>query len=124
MATWPATIPTTPLADSFRPVPPRLILRTEMEIGAAYQRRLATDGPWAFPGLQFILDASQIAEFQTFWTDDISSGVEPFDFDVPANWPVPGAGTTKTFRITSEYTPIPRSRGVRWVLQIDMEMLP
>ena len=124
MATWPVTLPVNPLAESFNPVPPVLLRRTEFDAGAAFQRRLATDAPWTFAGLRFVVDATQLTAFQTFWTDDISSGADAFDYPVPSNWPVPGAGTTKTFRITSEYGLVPRARGSHWLLQLDMEMLP
>lgn len=124
MPSWPVTLPTTPLAESFNPAPPALARRTEMDSGAAFQRRVATAGPWTFPGLRFRVDATQAAAFQTFWTSDISDGADTFDFDVPANWPVPQAGTTATARITAPYALAPRARGLHWDLTIDLELLP
>lgn len=124
MATWPATLPVNPLADSFKPVPPPLVIRSEFDFGTAFQRRRATAGPWAFPELQFVLTPTQVSAFQTFWTEDINDGASVFDFDVPAHWPVPGAGSTQVFRITGQYLLTAVARGVRWNLQVDMEMLP
>lgn len=124
MPSWPSTLPVNPLAESFAPVPPPLVRRTEFDSGPAFQRRVATAGAWALPGLRFRLDASQAGDFQDFWTGDISDGADSFDFDVPANWPVPQAGTTATARITAVYALTPRARGVYWDLTVDLELLP
>lgn len=124
MPAWPATLPVTPFADSFAPAPPPLVLRSDTESGPAFQRRIATAGPWTFPGLRFRLDAAQVATFQAFWTGDITDGAASFDFDVPAHWPVPQAGTTATARIIAPYALTPRARGTHWVLTVDLELLP
>ena len=124
MATWPATVPLKIIAASFRPQPPVLYARTQFDTGPAFQRGIATAGAWLYPGLQFRLEKSELDDFQQWWDVDLKNGAGSFDFPVPADWPVPGAGWDQTGRITNGYRPTPRSRGIRWTLEIDLELLP
>ncbi len=115
MASWPGTLPSAPLANSFIETLPDLAIRTEMDVGPAKMRRRSTAGPRPCQ-MSFLMTAAQVAALDTFYVTTIKSGADSFTFTHPRT------GVSGTWRIVNP--PRWKSTGVLYQVSIDMELLP
>lgn len=73
MATWPSTLPTAPLVNGYSVDPASNVIRSDMEIGPARVRRIATSRNDQV-SISLVLVGSQVTAFRD-WFDDSSSGL-------------------------------------------------
>ncbi len=116
MPTWPAALPTLPLAEGFRETPANNILRTEMEQGPAKVRRRSTAGVGKMT-LAYLLSTADIQTLENFIQDDLSGGVLPFSFTHPRK----GNALTCRFRQLPEYG---ATNGGYFKVAVELEILP
>lgn len=77
MASWPATLPQSPLARSYQEVPPNNLLRTAMDVGPDKIRKRTTSEVRRFSFSMFFTQA-QIEILDDFVQSTISGGVDSF----------------------------------------------
>lgn len=119
MPTWPASLPQSPLQRDYNETLPNLTITTQMDQGPAKVRRRFTAGVTKYQ-FSFLMNATQLTAFNTFFTSDISSGALAFDF------PDPRSGSTESFRIDMDQGPpaiIPNS-GNQYIVSFAAEKLP
>lgn len=81
-ATWPSSLPQTPLTDGYGESQQPNKIRTPMEIGPAKQRKRYTKDVDKIDAT-FEMDDSQVETFLDFYENTISAGVDKFDIDHP-----------------------------------------
>lgn len=115
MATWPATLPSSPLADGFNEQPPNLAIRTDMDAGPAKVRRRFTAGVRPMT-VMFLLTKAQVATLDEFYTSTLSGGTIRFD------WTHPRTGSAVEFRFTAP--PEYRADSDLWQVTMSLEIMP
>lgn len=118
MATWPSTLPAPQIANYALQTQDNTV-RTDMEGGAARVRRRTTATPDEVT-LRFLLDATQMATFRTFWEDDWLHGAA-WVF-LPIKDGRAAATTSKECRpkpATFKATPV---SAAQWVLELTVEV--
>lgn len=82
MASWPASLPPTPLAAGYADTPPDNVLRTQMDAGPAKLRRRTTAAvrPLVAP---LLLTSAQVATLDTFYSSTLEDGALAFDWTHP-----------------------------------------
>lgn len=78
--TFPAIIPA-PLLEGYGLAPQNAILRTDMEAGAARQRRISTDMPTDITA-RWIMTQQQFAVFEAFWKYKLYDGAGWFQMNI------------------------------------------
>ena len=116
MATWPDTLPDTPLLDGYSETRQQEFLRSEMDAGPAKQRRRFSAATYYF-NVSYVLDESQLDDLNYFYTIDLYGGSLPFD------WIHPRTGDEVQARFMS---PISFSvlSGQYYKLNLELEVLP
>lgn len=114
--TWPATVPDDLSVEGYYESPPDNLLRQSMDAGPPKVRRRTTSNVRPIRG-KIIMTTTQLAAFDTFYTDTLSSGALTFNFDHPRT------GTTEEMRFVRppDYTSIGPTH---WEVSLDMEILP
>lgn len=115
MATWPTSLPDNFLASAYSESPPDNTIRTKMDVGPPKMRRRGTAAARPIRGTLLMTDA-QLATFDTFYDSTLDSGADRFD------WTHPRSGSSVEFRFVSP--PSYSARGRRWVVTVDMEIMP
>lgn len=116
MATWPVTLPTTPLQDGYSETLPNNIIRTQMDKGPAKVRKRMTSNVRPI-SCAFVLTTAQLAIFESFFITDCAYGAIHFD------WAHPRTGSTLDFRFTDQPKYEPMS-GTDWYVTFNLEQLP
>ena len=116
MATWPTTLPQSPLQAGFSESLPNNVIRTSMDLGPPKVRRRDTAGvrPMVF---KMKMSTAQVATLETFFEDDLSSGVMPFYYTHPRT------GAT----VSIQFIVPPRIRaadGRWWAVDMNVLILP
>lgn len=113
---WPDDLPQTPMFENYQESPPALVLRTQMETGAAKQRRRYTAGVRPMR-LTLVLTDEELARLDLFFMDDCEGGADRFE------WIHPRTGELAIFRFTEppKYTPVAPDL---WKAQLPVELLP
>lgn len=93
MVDWPVTLPQSPLVAGYQEQPENTMLRTDMETGAAKQRRRFTAAPRNI-AMSIMLTDAQMDIFEDFFFNDIKGGSISFE------WVHPRTGDPATFRFT------------------------
>src|SRR5690606_14883333 len=101
-ATWPAGVPTTPLAGTYQASPFRAPLTTDMEDGPRRARR-ATTKSIATVSFTIRMSNDAFATFQACVRDDLVDGTLPFTMPI---W-TGGAFATKTCAFRAPYADDP-----------------
>lgn len=116
MPVWPVTLPSSPLVEGFREVPPETVLRSSMDQGPAKLRRRTTAGTGTL-SMIYMLTRAQVDTLKDFFNDTLAGGTLGFDF----THPVSGTGLTCRFRQMPAYAPV-NSEFFR--ASIELEVLP
>lgn len=121
MPAWPATLPQYVFAQGYEETFPDEVLRTQMDAGPAKVRRRFTAGTRPF-SVQVPLTATQVADFDSFFLNDIAAGALSFD------WVHPRTQAAATLRIVTPSPPklAGESGGgsSTFVLSFSFEILP
>ena len=115
MASWPGTLPATPLLRGYAESPPDLTIRTQMDQGPAKIRRRFTAAPRPMR-FAFNMTTAQIAILDTFYVTTLSGGALTFTFTNPRT------AATDTYRFLSPPTYTPWS-GSYWRVELDLEIV-
>lgn len=117
MATWPATLPQIPLKFGYSEKAAQNAIRSKMEVGPAKSRGRISAGVRDHK-LQFILNPTQLATFETFYEVTLLSGSLSF------TWIHPRTKVIGTWRITA----VPEWQSVLkkgyYGISFEMELLP
>ena len=81
-ATWPATLPSSFLLDGFVETAPDNVIASEMEVGPPKTRRRSSAAVRRISGT-LILTSTQLGVHDTFFTDTLYDGANPFDWADP-----------------------------------------
>ena len=117
MPSWPADLPFIEVVQTLQKTGPSAVIRTPMGAGPANVRPRFTAAPEPIRGEPRPLTKDQIAEFETFFRDDLAMGALGF------NAPDPITGATRTYRFTGPYKISALSQGF-FRLTLDLEVLP
>lgn len=113
-AVWPATLPQSPLADSYSEAGERNVIRFEVDAGPAEMRRRHTRGLRQI-GATYWLTSAQLATWRGFWADDLSHGAMWFE------WPDPVIGEAILARVIDPPMITPVAGGQRWQMALRIE---
>jgi hypothetical protein len=115
MSAWPSTLPAALIA-SYSVKPDVGFIRTDMDVGAARQRRRYTAQPSRIP-VSWIFTAAQMAAFKTFYETTLDVGTGWFTMTINA-----GAGqVTKDCRFVESYEAKPLS-ATQWTVSGNIEV--
>lgn len=119
MATWPVSLPQTPLQDGFSEQIENGVITTQMDQGPSKTRRRFTASVKKYE-VTFLMSASQLSTFRTFFDSAISGGANSFTFTDPI------VNTSGSFRIDmSQGSPtITPLSGGQYTVSFSMEKLP
>lgn len=118
--TWPESLPDCPVVDDYSEKPGNNVLESSMDVGAKKTRLRYTAVTRPFP-LTYILEASQVPIFTSFFEDTIQSGALPFRI------PHPRLRTPITVMLTGDekYDLSPLGSGTAyWQLFMNFEIQP
>lgn len=115
--TWPATLPQGFLVDGYREVMPKTTIRTPMDAGPAKVRRRFTAGVRMLSG-RTAMTREQTETLDTFFNTTLAGGALSFD------WTHPRTQAPMTCRFASEPEFSPQSGGMRWIVTLNLEILP
>lgn len=114
MATWPATLPQTPLLNGYENTPQNSVLRSEFD-GYTKQRNRFT-AVLNDVSESYFLTQTQYDTFKTFFESTLKNGAEEFTKQNPES------GVDELYRFVEPYSP---SRvGLSWVVECKLEKLP
>lgn len=118
---WPATLPQEPKLAGHSEQPPKLTVRTEMDVGPAKVRRRTSAGVRNF-SMSIVMTRAQCALLDEFFLDSAQGGALAFQ------WTHPRTGNLIDYRFTAPptYNPLgPRSSAAaKWVATFQLEALP
>lgn len=117
MPAWPSTLPDFVLREGYEEGFKKLMLRSQMDSGAAKRRKRFTDGPEPsnFP-VEFTSD--ELDAFKTFLEDDLAGGALSF------TKPHPRTGVTETWAFTKEPDPVTSAGHDSYIVVLPLEKLP
>lgn len=112
---WPSSLPDKPRRQGYSYQPMSPVIRTQMESGPPKQRRRFS-GKWRGSPITWLMDATQLGTFRTFWDSSLQGGALDF------NWPDPEAdsGTVRARIKGGEYQ-ARNVGGTLWEVSVDME---
>ena len=113
--TWPAALQDLWLKDGFREVPPKNVLRTNMDVGPPKVRRRTTSNVRSFFG-QMFLTSARVATLDTYFVTTTKSGSLTIELKHPRT------GATGTYRFVKE--PQYTSHNEGFIASIQLELLP
>jgi hypothetical protein len=116
MTVYPATLPVSPLVDSFREAIPNTVLRTEMEQGPAKVRQRTTAAVRRF-SVGYVMAKAQIEILETFYLTTLQGGTLAFDFTHPRT----GATVSCRFVKPPDYVP---TNGNYFKVGFELEIMP
>lgn len=90
-AVWPPSLPQRQLVDGYEETLPNIVVRTQMEAGAAKVRRRYTAAVTPVR-CNVVLTAAQAETLRTFFVDTVAGGALPFD------WVNPLSNAAATYR--------------------------
>ena len=116
MADWPITLPISPLSDGYSETEDNNIIRTKMGTGPAKIRRRATAVPSKI-GVAYILDKTQIAILDDFYSATLKSGSLSFNYTHPRTSVVENTRFLKPPEYSSQ-------NGEYFSVSLQLEILP
>lgn len=117
MATWPASLPQTPLIDGYQEAFPDVRLRTVMDAGPAKMRRRYTAAVTPIE-CRMVLTAAQVATLKTFYDTTLTGGTASF------SWSNPRTSSAVTFRF-AEVPIVSRISGsIYYSAPLSLEIMP
>ena len=117
MPTWPGTLPTNFVENSYRESPPDNRVVQPMEVGPPQIRRSSTAGIRPVQG-RMSMTTAQVATFDTFYNDTLYSGSLSFD---GLNNGRTGAAVDHIFTDVPRYTP---NGPDHWLVDMKLGQLP
>lgn len=119
VATWPVTLPQSPLVDNYSEGKGqnRRFSQTDTGPGKVYRKTSAAQRPLK---CMFFMSNTQLTAFETFFRDDIDEGALPFNIPNPR-----GAGSFLV-RFKADASPEWQSPdgGSNWYVSLELEILP
>ena len=82
MATWPGSLPTEFLLQGFRETAPDNVIASDMVVGPPKTRRRSSAAVRPISGTM-LMSSTQAGIHDTFFTDTLNDGAEPFDWTDP-----------------------------------------
>lgn len=123
MATWPASLPTMPIAGGYGEKPQSQVLRSDMDAGPAKTRRRFTAGTRELT-YSLRMTQDQADTFEAFFDNQIAAGALPFDIEQPRT----GATVSvliKTGKGSPPYELTPIDSGTcQYLLSMTLEVQP
>lgn len=116
MAAWPASLPQAPISDSYRETTTSGRIVSAMSTGPAKMRRRSTAVSRLYD-VTYLFDASQRADFETFFHTTLEEGTLTFD------WPDPH-GATVSARVSGDSEPAYTAAGTDFYCGLRIEVLP
>lgn len=120
MATWPASLPQSPLAGGFDYAPVAQSISTEMDTGPPKRRRRFSVAYGRYT-MQFLLNGTQKATFDTFYGTTLAGGADAFTGLAD---PLDKSAATFQFAAEPMWTilrPDGSTTSRRWMLQVVLE---
>lgn len=118
---WPPSLTRTPRVANLEEKTPRVVLRSDVDVGPAKIRRRLTGGTRQF-SIELDLRRTELATFDAFFITTTKGGALSF------SWKNPRTGDVADFRFLDEpsYSPrAPRGDGTEWwTASFNVEMLP
>jgi len=114
MSTWPGDLPE-PLASSFSSEEQDSVIRSQMDVGPAKLRQRFTAVVERMPGLVYILSPAQLEILLQFYQSNRASAF---------TWFHPRTGDEKSARFMSQPKHSAASGGLRYMVTVDIEVLP
>lgn len=93
VASWPGTIPQSPLVDTWEEVPKNEMISSSVDSGEAPSRMRGTGIFWMCQGEFHFSNAAQYTAFWNFWINDLKKGSLPF------TWNHPFTGVSYTWKL-------------------------
>lgn len=119
MPSWPVTLPSRPIVPGYSRGPAANVIRTEMDAGAPYQRRVTTGAPKPLRCTIVVTDA-QKAIFEDFYDTTLASGSLAFDWVQHES----GAAVQYRFVHPGPWTITPRNEAATsWRIDMQLERL-
>jgi hypothetical protein len=116
MAAWPESLPQKPLNAGYSEGFSNTSIKSSMDVGPAKVRRRISAGVMEH-NMQFLMTATQVGTFKTFYETTILAGSVSF------TWNHPRTGTSGTWRIKSS-PKITKESGDFYIVPLEMELLP
>lgn len=116
MASWPAGLPQTPLADGFGESAVSSVVRTDMDVGPAKMRRRYTAEVRVY-SMGLLLTTAQVATLEAFYRSTLAE-VDPFD------WVDHRTGSAASYRFRSPPAYSEAGAPGYWQTTLDLEVLP
>jgi hypothetical protein len=114
---WPPSVPQVPEIGGYAESMPAAMLRTEMDVGPAKQRRRFT-GAVTPLRCAIVMSKAQLATLDEWFRVTLAMGSLPFE------WTHPRTGALRTWRFTEPFVLVPILDGETWRVQLSLEMLP
>lgn len=115
MASWPATLPQTPLQEGYNEEFSNTALRTEMAVGPPMTRRRISNGVKPHQ-MSFYMTSTQLDTLGTFFNDTLYSGAESF------TWDHPRTDVNETWLFNGAPSAVPQ--GVGYLVTVKLDQLP
>lgn len=115
-AQWPGSLPSRPLYDGYQEVLANVVLRTQMDAGAAKVRRRFTAGVRVIR-CNISLTSAQKGTLDNFFNDTLDGGSLRFD------WVRVDTGATVAYRFTSPPQHVPDGPNL-WRTTLQLEWMP
>lgn len=123
MATWPASLPTMPIAGGYGEKPQSQVLRSDMDAGPVKTRRRFTAGTREL-AYSHRVTLAQADTFEDFFYNDIAAGALPFDIEQPRTGQTVSV-LIKTGKGQPPYELTPAETGVcQYILSMTLEVQP
>lgn len=117
MATWPSTLPV-PNISGYKLTPEQAFSRTDMQSGAARQRKRFTDAP-AYVTADWRFTPVQMAIFKTFFKTTINQGTDWFTCPLDAGIGISNYDTRFIGKPPYDAQPLP---GMNWEVSAQLEV--
>jgi hypothetical protein len=114
---WPASLPQSPLIESYEESRPKTKLRTQMDFGPAKMRRRFTANAYPVKATMELATTDTLT-LDTFHDTTLAGGVLPFTLTHPRT------GVTVNFRFVTEPAYTPTDDPAAWIVKLDLEIIP
>ena len=117
MPAWPATLPQSPLLDSYSEEAGDNVIRSPMDMGPPKRRRRFTARVDKL-NLSYVMTTAQFATFETFWRTDLADGALPIDMNHPRT------GVAISAVPSGPYTAARDGDTLDWRVELSVEIQP
>jgi prophage DNA circulation protein len=114
MASWPSSLPQTPLLDGYSDVPQNSVLRSDFDTYTKQRNRFTA--VIHDVSEKYVMTNNQYTTFIEFYENTLNFGADVFTKTDPVT------GLTKNYRFVEPYSS--SFNGVLWVVELTLEKLP